>query len=38
MPFDVNLIASIVNEARSHRVELPWIEFKSSFYDPQAIG
>ncbi len=38
MPFDANLIAAIVDEARSHSVELPWIEFKVNYYDPQAIG
>ncbi len=38
MPFDANLVSAIVNEARSHTVELPWIEFKVNFCDPQAIG
>jgi len=38
MPFDTSLISGIVNEARSHSVELPWIEFKTNFYEPQTIG
>lgn len=38
MPFDSSLISSIVNQARSHSVELPWIEFKSNLSDPQSIG
>lgn len=38
MPFDSNLILEIISEARSHTVELPWIEFKTNFYDPQTIG
>ena len=38
MPFDASLIAAIVNETRSHSVELPWIEFKVNFEDFQAIG
>lgn len=38
MPFDTGLISGIVNEARSHSVELPWIEFKTNFYEPQTIG
>lgn len=38
MPFDGSLIEAIIHESRSHSVELPWIEFKSNFQDPQTIG
>ena len=38
MPFDRSLIEAIIHESRSHSVELPWIEFKSNFQDPQTIG
>ena len=38
MPFDNNLINSIVDEARKHSMELPWIEFKVNNYNPQEIG
>ena len=38
MPFDNSVINSIIDEARRHNVELPWIEFKSSNYNPQEIG
>jgi len=38
MPFKSNIINSIVDEARSHTYELPWIEFKENNYNPQEIG
>lgn len=38
MPFDKSQINSIINEARKHSAELPWIEFKTNNYDPQMIG
>lgn len=38
MPFSEKIIPNIVNEARSHSSELPWIEFKQNNWDPQLIG
>ena len=38
MPFDINSINSIIQEARSHHVEFPWIEFKMNKANPQDIG
>lgn len=38
MPFNVNIIDSIVDEARKHLYESPWIEFKHNNCDPQEIG
>ena len=38
MPYNVDLIDAIINEARSNKTELPWIEFKENYYDPQGIG
>lgn len=38
MPFDKSIIEDIVNESRSHSAELPWIEFKTNNFNPQAIG
>ena len=38
MPFDVKSVASIIMEARSHEAELPWIEFKTNWDNPQDIG
>ena len=38
MPFDSKSVASIIIEARSHDVELPWIEFKTNWDNPQDIG
>ena len=38
MPFPVNMIDSIINEARKHLYEQPWIEFKHNNCDPQEIG
>lgn len=38
MPFDGSLIEAIIHEARSHSVELPWVEFKSNLKEPQSIG
>lgn len=32
------MIDSIINEARHHTHELPWIEFKHNNYNPQEIG
>lgn len=38
MPFDAKSVASIITEARGHDAELPWLEFKTNWDDPQAIG
>ena len=38
MPYNANMINDIINEARKHSSELPWIEFKHNNYDPQEIG
>lgn len=38
MPFEMSKIGAIINEARSHTVELPWIEFKENNCNPQEIG
>lgn len=38
MPFQKNMINSIIEEARKHSYEQPWIEFKHNNYDPQEIG
>ncbi len=38
MPFESNIIEDIVNEARRHPAELPWIEFKTNNCNHQAIG
>lgn len=38
MPFNVNMIHAIIEEARKHTYELPWIEFKHNNYNPQEIG
>ena len=38
MPYNTNIINSIINEARKNMVELPWIEFKENYTDPQGIG
>ena len=38
MPFNVNMINAIIEEARKHTYELPWIEFKRNNCDPQEIG
>lgn len=38
MPYNVDLIDAIINEARNNKTELPWIEFKENYYDPQGIG
>lgn len=38
MPFQKNMINSIVEEARKYLYEQPWIEFKHNNYDPQEIG
>ena len=38
MPFQKNMINSIIEEARKYLYEQPWIEFKHNNYDPQEIG
>ncbi len=38
MPYNIDLIDSIINEARNNKAELPWIEFKNNYADPQGIG
>lgn len=38
MPFQTNMINSIIEEARKHLYEQPWIEFKHNNSDPQEIG
>ena len=38
MPYNFDLIDSIINEARNNTTELPWIEFKENYADPQGIG
>ena len=38
MPFPNNMINSIIDEARKHLYEQPWIEFKINIVDEQQIG
>lgn len=38
MPYNANLISSIVDNARSYKYELPWYEFKQNNSNPQEIG
>lgn len=38
MPYNINLISSIIDNARSYEYELPWYEFKHNNSDPQEIG
>lgn len=38
MPLDSQSAASIITEACRHDVELPWIEFKTNWSNPQDIG
>ena len=38
MPFQKNMINSIIEEARKYLYEQPWIEFKHNNCDPQEIG
>lgn len=38
MPYNTNMIDAIINEARKHLYEMPWIEFKKDNYTPQEIG
>lgn len=38
MPFQTNMINSIIEEARKYLYEQPWIEFKRNNVDPQEIG
>lgn len=38
MPLNESVVPNIINEARKCLAELPWIEFKENYYDPQLIG
>lgn len=38
MPFQKNMINSVIEEARKYLYEQPWIEFKHNNYDPKEIG
>lgn len=38
MPFQKNMINSIIEESRKYLYEQPWIELKHNNYDPQEIG
>jgi len=38
MPFEHDSVINIVNEARRHSTEKPWIEFKVNNSNPQEIG
>jgi predicted HTH transcriptional regulator len=38
MPFDINMVDSIINETLKRTAELPWIEFKGNNSNPQEIG
>lgn len=38
MPFQKNMINSIIEESRKYLYEQPWIEFKHNNCDPQEIG
>ncbi len=38
MPYNVDMIDLIINEARKHTYESPWIELKHNNHDPQQIG
>ena len=38
MPFQKNMINSIIEESRKYLYEQPWIEFKHNNSDPQDIG
>ena len=38
MPFQKNMINSIIEEARKYLYEQPWIEFKHNNHDPQESG
>ena len=38
MPYNVDMIDLIINEAREHTYESPWIEFKQNNHNPQEIG
>ena len=38
MPFNIDMINAIIEEARTHTYELPWVEFKHNNYSPQEIG
>ena len=38
MPYNIDMIDSIILNAKDQPHELPWIEFKHNNYDPQLIG
>ena len=38
MPYNPHMISAIIEEARKHPYELPWIEFKHNNHNPQEIG
>lgn len=38
MPYNIDMIDLIINEAREHTYESPWIELKHNNYKPQEIG
>ena len=38
MPYNIQLIDALINEARKSKTELPWIEFKENYSDAQGIG
>ena len=38
MPYNSSITANIINEARRNKTELPWIEFKENYANPQGIG
>lgn len=38
MPYNPHMINAIIEEARKHPYEIPWIEFKHNKYTPQDIG
>ena len=38
MPFQKNMVNSIIEESRKYLYEQPWIEFKHNNCDPQEIG
>lgn len=38
MPYNVDMIDSIIHEARRNSTELPWIELKTNNCNPQLIG
>ena len=38
MRYNPHMINAIIEEARKHPYEIPWIEFKHNKYTPQDIG